>query len=310
MRLSTAFEIHWNRIALFEKAALPASPKRTQPRPICIGTARREGGFARAPAAAPRSTSKPATPRLAPAPLRLGHPLRRGRRTRRRQGQPTRTHRRRRRVDARFNPPVCPPRGPGTTRHFFLSPAAGTKTPIFTSPRLDRRTAAWHGMDSQRYGREPRPKLDDGWIKQYNTRWIGPPPSASQQNSKSKVNHCPPFSCCHNRRGVRRFGLAGSYRECVHRGWVELRHLEFRSPIPALNPCRQKVRHKKRSLRRHPQLPDGRILLKPNGDPLGQRSVGYPPSRPANIGWNSFTACQGREHRRAGHQRVPHPDTV
>jgi len=31
-------------------------------------------------------------------------------------------------------------------------------------------------MDSQRYGREPRPKLDDGWIKQYNTRWIGPRP--------------------------------------------------------------------------------------------------------------------------------------
>jgi hypothetical protein len=31
-------------------------------------------------------------------------------------------------------------------------------------------------MDPQRYGREPRPKLDDAWIKKYNTRWIGPRP--------------------------------------------------------------------------------------------------------------------------------------
>ena len=29
-------------------------------------------------------------------------------------------------------------------------------------------------MNHQIYGREPRPKLDDAWIKKYNTRWIGP----------------------------------------------------------------------------------------------------------------------------------------
>ena len=32
----------------------------------------------------------------------------------------------------------------------------------------------WHGMNYQIYGREPRPKLNDAWIKKYNTRWIGP----------------------------------------------------------------------------------------------------------------------------------------
>ena len=34
----------------------------------------------------------------------------------------------------------------------------------------------WHGMDAQLYGRESRPRLNDGWIKKYNTRWVGPRP--------------------------------------------------------------------------------------------------------------------------------------
>jgi hypothetical protein len=33
----------------------------------------------------------------------------------------------------------------------------------------------WHGMDSQRYGRETRPTtLNDQWIHRWNTRWVGP----------------------------------------------------------------------------------------------------------------------------------------
>jgi Flp pilus assembly protein TadD len=32
----------------------------------------------------------------------------------------------------------------------------------------------WHGMDDQRYGQEPRPVIDgDWWIPLYNTRWVG-----------------------------------------------------------------------------------------------------------------------------------------
>ncbi len=32
----------------------------------------------------------------------------------------------------------------------------------------------WHGMDPQSYGQEQRPDdLDDGWMKAYNTRWVG-----------------------------------------------------------------------------------------------------------------------------------------
>lgn len=33
----------------------------------------------------------------------------------------------------------------------------------------------FHGMDDQRYGQQPRPSsLDDRWMRQYNTRWVGP----------------------------------------------------------------------------------------------------------------------------------------
>ena len=33
----------------------------------------------------------------------------------------------------------------------------------------------WHGMDDQLYGRQQRPVIDgDGWMKKYNTRWVGP----------------------------------------------------------------------------------------------------------------------------------------
>jgi hypothetical protein len=33
----------------------------------------------------------------------------------------------------------------------------------------------WHGMDDQLYGQQIRPAfLDDGWMRKYNTRWVGP----------------------------------------------------------------------------------------------------------------------------------------
>jgi tetratricopeptide (TPR) repeat protein len=33
----------------------------------------------------------------------------------------------------------------------------------------------WHGMDDQQYGRQERPVMDgDWWIPKYNTRWVGP----------------------------------------------------------------------------------------------------------------------------------------
>ncbi|MCZ6654120.1 MAG: FG-GAP-like repeat-containing protein, partial [Planctomycetota bacterium] len=32
----------------------------------------------------------------------------------------------------------------------------------------------FHGMDDQLYGRQPRPPATDDWIERYNTRWVGP----------------------------------------------------------------------------------------------------------------------------------------
>ena len=43
-------------------------------------------------------------------------------------------------------------------------------------------------MNHQIYGREPRPKLDDAWIKKYNTRWIGPRTFETQQADSKKTS--------------------------------------------------------------------------------------------------------------------------
>ena len=69
----------------------------------------------------------------------------------------------------------------GTTRHFFLFTSGWDKDADFhVAQGWTVGPLPWHGMDGQRYGREPRPRLDDGWIKKYNTRWIGPRPLRKQ----------------------------------------------------------------------------------------------------------------------------------
>ncbi|MDA7618232.1 MAG: FG-GAP-like repeat-containing protein [Verrucomicrobiota bacterium] len=43
----------------------------------------------------------------------------------------------------------------------------------------------WHGMDSQAYGNEQRPKhLSDDWIQKYNKRWVGSMTLRQQRSSK------------------------------------------------------------------------------------------------------------------------------
>ena len=70
-----------------------------------------------------------------------------------------------------------PMQRPHTARQFFLFTSGWDKDADFhVAHGWTVEPLPWHGMDAQRYGREPRPKLDDGWIKKYNTRWIGPRP--------------------------------------------------------------------------------------------------------------------------------------
>jgi tetratricopeptide (TPR) repeat protein len=61
-------------------------------------------------------------------------------------------------------------------RDFFLYSVGWDKDADFHCTRgWEVEPLPWHGMDSQKYGREPRPAFpSDTLIKKYNTRWVGP----------------------------------------------------------------------------------------------------------------------------------------
>jgi hypothetical protein len=76
----------------------------------------------------------------------------------------------------RFAASALPPKNDGTVRDYFLYSVGWDKDADFhcelgwlVEP------LPWHGMDSQRYGREARPpSADDAWTRKWNTRWVGP----------------------------------------------------------------------------------------------------------------------------------------
>jgi len=72
---------------------------------------------------------------------------------------------------ARLPPPV-----PGMTRDFFLHVVGWDKDADFhVGQGWQLGPLPFQGMDDQAYGHEPRPsRIDDSWIKAYNTRWVGP----------------------------------------------------------------------------------------------------------------------------------------
>ena len=74
-----------------------------------------------------------------------------------------------------FDATSLPTQPTDTKRHFFLFTIGWDKDADFhVAQGWTVEPLPWHGMNHQVYGHEPRPKLDDAWIKKYNTRWIGP----------------------------------------------------------------------------------------------------------------------------------------
>jgi Flp pilus assembly protein TadD len=69
-----------------------------------------------------------------------------------------------------------PPKPAGAERDFFFYSVGWDKDADFHCELgWQVEPLPWHGMDSQLYGRQPRPGSgDDGWIRKYNTRWVGP----------------------------------------------------------------------------------------------------------------------------------------
>jgi hypothetical protein len=68
-----------------------------------------------------------------------------------------------------------PPKAPGSTRDFFLYTVGWDKDADFhVELGWKVEPLPWLGMDGQRYGRQPRPSFpNDAWIAKYNTRWVG-----------------------------------------------------------------------------------------------------------------------------------------
>ena len=75
-----------------------------------------------------------------------------------------------------FDAARLPPPAPGMARDFFLHVVGWDKDADFhVAQGWQLGPLPFQGMDDQAYGREPRPiRIDDSWIKAYNTRWVGP----------------------------------------------------------------------------------------------------------------------------------------
>ena len=75
-----------------------------------------------------------------------------------------------------FDAARLPAPAPGMTRDFFLHVVGWDKDADFhVAQGWQLEPLPFRGMDDQAYGREPRPgRIDDAWIKAYNTRWAGP----------------------------------------------------------------------------------------------------------------------------------------
>jgi Flp pilus assembly protein TadD len=76
----------------------------------------------------------------------------------------------------KFSANRLPPRPAGAQRDFFLWSVGWDKDADFHCVRGDEvEPLPWHGMDDQKYGREPRPQFSsDNLMQKYNTRWVGP----------------------------------------------------------------------------------------------------------------------------------------
>jgi tetratricopeptide (TPR) repeat protein len=178
LRLTTAYEIHWDRIALFER--LPAPDTRiTRLRPDHADLHWRGfSEFADLPWTAPLT---PVYEQVFENPHWAITPM----------GWCTRYGSVDGLVAAEDNALVLlnggdeltlsfsadrlPPKPAGSARDFFLYTVGWDKDADFhVELGWQVEPLPWHGMDDQLYGHQPRPAFpNDGWLTNYNTRWVG-----------------------------------------------------------------------------------------------------------------------------------------
>jgi Flp pilus assembly protein TadD len=177
LRLTTAFELHWDRIALLEKAAdTPLHITRLEPDTADLYW-RGFSDFKDLPWYLPLTPDFDAvrqnpTWRITPMGwhTRYGDVLelvsRRDDALAILNGGDA--------IALEFDARRIPPLPDGYRRHFFFYSSGWDKDSDFHCEKgwlVD--PIPWHGMDDQRYGQQPRPVIDgDWWIPHYNTRWV------------------------------------------------------------------------------------------------------------------------------------------
>ncbi|MGA1238353.1 MAG: FG-GAP-like repeat-containing protein [Limisphaerales bacterium] len=179
LRITTAYELHWDRIALMEKTG-ETSTHITRLTPDTANL--RYRGFS-------RFEDKPWTQPLTPAYDQVSlNPAWRitpaGWCTRYGDVLPLIQDRDNAlallnggdEVVLRFEASKLPPTPPTLQRTFFLFSTGWDKDSDFHCEKgWEVAPLPWHGLSDQRYGQEPRPSFEnDEWIEAYNTRYVGP----------------------------------------------------------------------------------------------------------------------------------------
>ncbi len=179
LRLSTAFEIHWDRIALFEQRdnaetritevapgkshlhwrgysefeplpwTLPLTPDYERVRPTADWTLTPSGWCTRYGAVDELLAGRDDALALVAGGDEL---------------------------TLEFAQSALPPKWPGSQRDFFFHAVGWDKDADFHCERgWQVEPLPWQGMDGQSYGRQPVPALPrDGLMQKFNTRWVGP----------------------------------------------------------------------------------------------------------------------------------------
>jgi len=175
LRLSTAFEIHWDRIALFEKSPTQATEQSFAPTEAVLAW----HGFGQYE---DRPWTQPLTPiydRVAQTPPWVVTPS----------GWCTRYGDVREllakqddalvildagdEVKLSFDGASLPPKAPGMQRDFFLYTDGWDKDADYHVSFGDTvGPMPYHGVNDQEYGRDDRNHAKAGWEGQYNTRWV------------------------------------------------------------------------------------------------------------------------------------------
>lgn len=179
LRLSCAFEIHWDRIALFERRMESDSQTHTLS-PIASDLHWR--GFGELAAVPWHDPQTPIYDRVQANPAWRISPG--GWATRYGSIDDLASSKDNRLVLVNsgdelileFDAQSLPPKPVGMQRDFFLYSVGWDKDGDFHVAKRDSfDPLPWHGMDDQQHGKQPRPAFpDDGWIQKYNTRWCDP----------------------------------------------------------------------------------------------------------------------------------------